>query len=299
MFSFFEENKGIKIVAIAVIIISIFSYFSGMDRSEILDHFQIKGRKKTKEAVPATMESLVEKRLDQIDAKHLNHNDKGNSTSKGRNLIDCPPGTVPGEDNEQNREQKEKFLYCVDKDNPNTKEGPYISWGQHGFKNEEGFFKYGKLDGKITHWGSSNKKSDEIEYLNGQRSGSFASWYPNGTLQIEGAYLNDQKTGTWKYYDKIGKIISITEMNNNLKNGKIENYYENGKLEFSGTYKNDRQEGKWSFYNKDGSLQTEGTFQNGRKVGNWVGFGSSEKPLFEKNYDKSDSEKKEASPTEK
>lgn len=278
MFGFFEENKVIKILAVAVIIISLLSYFWGSDPKELLDQFQIRGSKKNKAEV--SLGDQLEKRLDQIDAKHFKKNKNIDSNEK-RAGINCPPGTIRKEENPE----KEKVVYCVDEETPSIKEGPYLSKINGGYKKEEGYFKNGRLEGKLIRWGKENKKSEEIEFLAGQRNGSYFSWYPNGVVQIEGQYINDYKSGIWKYYDQEGKIISTIEMKNNQKNGKVENFYGNGKLEFNGNYKDDKQEGAWIFFRKDGSIQMEGSFLKGKKVGKWIEYDSANKPLNEKNYD--------------
>lgn len=279
MGNFLEENKAIKILLFAVIIFSIYSFYSTTGPKGLVDELKILSNTQNNKSL--SLEDKLEKRLDQIDAKHLskkntfennNHNKKGN--------LNCPEGTT--ETKEEDKEHRTKFVYCIDE--YSIKEGPFANYSSGGSKIQEGYFVNGRLDGKLSNWTKSANKSEEITYVNGEKNGKYTAWFLNGKIQIEGEYLSDQKNGVWKYYDAEGKIISLFEMAYNLKNGKVENYYNNGKLEFDGTYKNDKQEGKWSFYKKDGSLQTQGEFLNGRKVGKWIDYGLDGKPFSEKDY---------------
>ena len=48
MFGFFEESKGMKIVLVTIIIISLLSYFSGIDPKELLDQLQSQRKKNSR-----------------------------------------------------------------------------------------------------------------------------------------------------------------------------------------------------------------------------------------------------------
>jgi antitoxin component YwqK of YwqJK toxin-antitoxin module len=70
------------------------------------------------------------------------------------------------------------------------------------------------LHGNFTAFYPDGQVKEDGVYINGLREGAWEAFLMDGT-RIRGSYYHGQHSGEWRYYNKEGKLISLTRYKNN------------------------------------------------------------------------------------
>ncbi|MES2690374.1 MAG: hypothetical protein V4658_08225 [Bacteroidota bacterium] len=172
--------------------------------------------------------------------------------------------------------------------------GPWVYYGEYGFKEAEGNYQKGKKEGPWKYYYDGGELRSIEEYKNGLNNGSFEKHYVNGALQEISTYENDKMNGKVKLYnsnntlsveasvdiagkingtrfdyDDLGRVKTERAMKNSLNEGVYKTFHPNGKVNMDAAAVADNLTGKVTYYFGDGSIQTTGTFAKGYRHGDW------------------------------
>ncbi len=164
----------------------------------------------------------------------------------------CPPGTR----REGGRPPKFRAAYCEAPDG--RREGPIIGYASGGWKQWEGAYRGGVLDGRFVGYRRDGSTVGAFELRAG--SGDFKAWYESGKLEEEGRYENGRKHGLFT------------------------KWYENGRKAAQGRYTAGAEEGRFELWSPSGALAQIATFEGGRYHGLVTTFDERGAPLEEVEY---------------
>lgn len=120
--------------------------------------------------------------------------------------------------------------------------GPFIDYYLNGKKEEEGYFKKGKVDGLNKVYFPNGNVDHYITYVNGIENGESKEYFVNGQVRQEGLFKNGKEDGIWKEWYSTGQL-------------KRQTLFNEGKMELP------KDENKfYSLFNKGIDLFNEGNY---------------------------------------
>lgn len=165
-----------------------------------------------------------------------------------------------------------------------------------------GEFKDDKPIGTFVYFYKSGKSKAVIEHSNTSRSFGYF-YHETGGVMSYGRYTNLKKDSIWDTWDKIGRLSSRAEYendslhgmkvvyylpseqgdksqrpmtiynyNNGALHGEFKEYFDTGKLKNTGSYENNKKVGVWESYHVDGGKMTSQRYKGGVRHGWCIGY---------------------------
>lgn len=168
--------------------------------------------------------------------------------------------------------------------------GKYETWYKNGKPDEEheydengkgnGIAREYDEDGKL-YYEAEIRKDIIVNYKWIDKSGkvlkeakeekgelNYLFYYPEGMLRGEGLLKKGEKTGKWKYYDRMGNLVT-EEVFENGKAKEITDFFKSGKVESITRYKDGEKDGLFESYFYNGKTHTKGWYVKGESQGYW------------------------------
>ena len=82
---------------------------------------------------------------------------------------------------------------------------------ENGQISEEGNYKDGNTDGKVTSYYKNGQIKLEGNIKDGESDGKATSYYENGKIEKEGNYKDGEKDGKWTWYNEDGSIDRVSK----------------------------------------------------------------------------------------
>jgi antitoxin component YwqK of YwqJK toxin-antitoxin module len=144
------------------------------------------------------------------------------------------------------------------------KQGLWEKRDEKGYLIYKGEFKDDKPLGMMRHY---YKGTDSIKaILKYRKDGSVDAKLFNENnykLNAEGKFISEKKDSIWRFYDDLGKLISIEYYKKGLKHGKSQVFFPNGKLSEESTYIDDKKHGLVKRLYDSGQIKSEQNYKMG------------------------------------
>ncbi|MBR2201338.1 MAG: hypothetical protein IJ894_11430, partial [Bacteroidales bacterium] len=87
--------------------------------------------------------------------------------------------------------------------------GRWTYYYRNGKKYKETDFYMGVVNGRVAFYYENGNLMNEGNVVNNRTTGAYKEYYEDATLKAEGFYDNNKKDSLWKYYNIVGRLITV------------------------------------------------------------------------------------------
>jgi len=136
-----------------------------------------------------------------------------------------------------------------------VREGKQVSYYENGKKQEESFYKNGKINGAHKKWFNTGQLIRLTEYHDGIIHGKNNTYFANGNPQQIITEKSEKSESESRY------------RRSKYYEGKYETYFQNGQVKLKAFYKNKKLAGKYISFYENGKKSRESNYKNGLLTG--------------------------------